>query len=187
MFAMSEGSLIGGGIQIANRTEIASRIRAAVCDLRSAIESRATAHHHRADRLVCMDPSRQIHRRSTVEIKRAARESKRRFVQQARRKNVRFTEAGYLFSQGNINESERIIGGRIRLAVVGCVDGRKRVLVPEYLIEPHSSKVLANPLRWIAERFGNSARRPGGGQKFRSVGHGPQSEQRLDARDGAGS
>jgi len=49
--AMSERHLIGRGKQIAHRSEIASRVRAAVGDLRSPVERCASAHHHGADGL----------------------------------------------------------------------------------------------------------------------------------------
>src|SRR6266404_5136966 len=72
------------------------------------------------------------------------------------------------------------------VAVVSCVNTRQRILLCKVLIKPGSSKIFADMLQRIAECFSNPARRPGRGQKFRSVGHGPQSKQRLNTRDGTG-
>src|SRR5437773_9538635 len=55
------------------------------------------------------------------------------------------------------------------------------------LIKARGAKVFLNLLQGVGKRFGNSAGRPGRGQRLRTVGHGPQSQQRLYARDCAGS
>src|SRR5882672_3094085 len=72
------------------------------------------------------------------------------------------------------------------LAVVSCVNAGQRILLCKVLIKPGSSKIFADMLQRIAECFSNPARRPGRAQKFRSVGHGPQSKQRLNTRGGTG-
>src|SRR5580698_5336827 len=125
--------------------------------------------------------------RSTVEIKGPAGEAESRLIEKAGGKNVGFTQAGHLLSQENVNQSEGVVGRRMCLAIVNRVNARKRILVRESLIEPRGSKVLANVLYGIAKRLGNPARRARGGQDFRPVRHWPQSEQRLDACDSAGS
>ena len=59
--AVRESHVIVVGEQIAHRGQIAAGVRAGGADLRSAVQSRAAANHHRADGLAGY-PSRQIHR-----------------------------------------------------------------------------------------------------------------------------
>ncbi len=85
-----------------------------------------------------------------------------------------FTQAGYLLPQENVGQGKRIASGRVRLAVVHCINGGEGITVRNCLIESHRSEVLANLLRRIGERFGNPARRTCRGQEFRPIRHGPQ-------------
>ncbi len=70
-----------------------------------------------------------------------------------------FTEADYLFAQENVYQGKRIITGRMSFAVVGGINDCERIPVRKDLIDPCGSKIFTNPLVWIAERFGDSARR----------------------------
>src|SRR5882724_1928858 len=126
---MRKLQLIRRSEQVACSTEIASSVRATICDLRSAIERRASPDYNRTDRLAGEDPAGQTHRATAVEIKSSAGEAERRLVEQIGRKDVSLTQADDLLPQENVHQAERIIGWRMSLAVVHCVDAGKRIRV----------------------------------------------------------
>src|SRR5260370_19244576 len=97
-----------------------------------------------------------------------------------------FTQASNLRPQENVDQTVRIVGWRVSFTVVRCVNSRERIPVRKDLVEPGGSKVLANMLHRIRERFGDTARRSRGSQKIRAVGHQPQSQEWRDTCNGAG-
>src|SRR5437016_14194978 len=68
--SVSPRELIGHGVQIANRRQIAPRVRAPVGNLRGPVERRTAAYYDGTHRLPGMDPGRQGDGGSAVEIKR---------------------------------------------------------------------------------------------------------------------
>src|SRR5690348_18211708 len=102
-----------------------------------------------------MNPARQIHSGSAVEIKPSTGKTERRPIEQVGRKNVSFAQAYDLLSQEDIHEAVRIIRGRMSLAVIHRVNAGKRILVGEALIKSCGSEIFANRLQRIAESFSN--------------------------------
>ena len=94
---------------------------------------------------------------------------------------MRLAQAGNLAPKGQIHEAEGIDRRSIGNAIVDGVNGRKRILVGESLIEPRGSEIFTDCLLGIIIGDGDSA------AKFRSVGYGPQLQQRLNAGNGTGS
>ena len=65
------------------------------------------------------------------------------------------------------------------------VDGINRgdgIVVGENLIEPGGSEIFADVLLRAAVGVGDAALRACGGEKFGSIGDGPESQQGLNAR-----
>ena len=120
---MREGDLIGAGEEIANGGQIASRIGAAVGDLRCAVQRGAAADDESADGLIGVNPAGQIDGGAAVEEKCAARKAERGAIDDARRKDVRFGQADYLLPQTSCDEADGIRSRRMRVAVVDGVDG----------------------------------------------------------------
>src|SRR6266576_1118301 len=104
---MGEGDLVGGREQIAHHGEIASSIRAAVGELRCPVERGATADYDGPDRLPRMEPAAghggSWPSDSTIEIESAARESERRLIEKAGRKDMSLAQTGHLFPQENFD------------------------------------------------------------------------------------
>ena len=109
--------LIGGRKQIARRGEIASRVGAAVGELRSAVERGAAANHDGAHRLARMNPAAGTAPSvvSAIKVETPAGKSEGRLVEKVGGKDVRFAQARHLLAQENIDEGERIAGRRMWL------------------------------------------------------------------------
>src|SRR5256885_5417585 len=161
---MGQGKLIADGKEISHRTQVAPSVGAAICNLRCAVQRCAAADDYGANRLSRVNPSRQVHGGSRIEIKGSPRKSKSYLVQKTRRKNVGLTEADYLFTQGNICQGKGIAGRRMSLAIVGGIDGCQRIVVRKYLVESRGSKIFANCLQRVGEGLRYSAWRSGGSQ-----------------------
>src|ERR1700681_1099802 len=154
---MSEGELIAGAEEVADRCQIASGVGAAVGDLRGPVERGAAANNEGADGLIGMNPAGQSDGSSTVEIKSAARKTKCRAVDHARRKHMGLAEAYHLLAQRYIHEADGIARRGVRLAIVSGVHRRKCVVGREYLVETSGSEIFPNVLQRITKGFGNSA------------------------------
>src|SRR6476660_4389942 len=113
MNAPREGHLIGCRVDLANSTEVAAGVGAAVGYLGCAVESGAAANDDGTDRLAIVNPAGELGNGAAVEIEITAREAERGFVEKAWREDVSFTEADDLFAQGDVDERERIACGRM--------------------------------------------------------------------------
>ncbi len=187
--AMGDADLIGGREQVARRREVASRVGAAVGELRCAVQRGAAANHDGANGLARVDPAaRHGGSRpgdSAVEIEAPAGESECRLVEKVGGKDVGFAHARHLLAQENIGEAQRIGRRRIGSAVVHGVNAREGIFIGESLVQARRAKILADMLKGIAECLGDSTVRPRRGEQFRPIGHGPQAQQRLNAGHGS--
>src|ERR1700733_102166 len=113
MPTVSDGNLIGAGEEVADGGEIAARIRAAVGDLRGAVERGASTDDERADGLIGVNPAGKIDGRSAVEEKCSARETECGAIDHARRKDVRLGQADHLFAQASCDEADGIRSRRM--------------------------------------------------------------------------
>src|SRR5207302_7331760 len=77
--SVSPRELIGHGVQIANRRQIAPRVRAPVGNLRGPVDRRTAAYYDGTHRLPGMDPGRAGAGGSDGDMKRFATEAQSRF------------------------------------------------------------------------------------------------------------
>src|SRR5258707_12189636 len=72
----------------------------------------------------------------------------------------------------------------MRVAVVRGINGGKRIVRGEILVDPSGAKILADVLDRIAESFRDAALGAIGIEEFRAIGDWPKSEKWLNARHG---
>src|ERR1700681_3070964 len=156
---MSEGELIAGAEEVADRCQIASGVGAAVGDLRGPVERGAAANNEGADGLIGMNPAGQSDSCSTVEIKSPARKTKCRAVDHTWRKDMSLADAYHLLAQRYIHEADGIARRGVRLAIVNGINSRKGVVGRKYLVETSGSEIFPNALQGITKGFGNPAGR----------------------------
>src|ERR1700676_2992171 len=146
---MSEGELIAGAEEVADRCQIASGVGAAVGDLRGPVERGAAANNEGADGLIGMNPAGQSDGSSTVEIKSAARKTKCRAVDHARRRHMGLADAYHVLAQRYIHEAHGIGRRGARLAIVTGISSRKGVVGRKCLVETSGCEIFPNALQGI--------------------------------------
>src|SRR5579862_1293514 len=152
--------------QIAHCSQIAASVCARQADLRRAIQSRSTTDHERAYRLA-FDPAWKIDRCFSSEEVSATRKAKAKCIQNARRENMLLLHAQYLLTQACVYRAQWVDCRGCCGTVVNRIDGKRRILRGDVVIQPRRSKIFADALQWMIERFGNAA------SEFRSILHRP--------------
>ena len=178
--ATVDRELVAQGEQITVRAKITVSIRSGECDLRRRVESGAAADGNGTDRPALHKP-RQINRGVPVEDVSSAREAQRDLVEDPGGEDVRFTEARHLIPHSQVHQAERVGRGRVSRTVVNRIHPGEHVLVGKVMVKPGGSEVFVNTLQRIVVGDRNSA------TEIRSIRYGPERQQRLNARDGAGS
>ena len=92
---------------------------------------------------------------------------------------MRFADARHLLSKRQNVQTERVGCRRIREAIINRINAGERVLARKHLIHTRRSKVFANMLQWMAERFRDPRRKSRSRQNL-GVGRRPESEERKD-------
>ncbi len=96
-------------------------------------------------------------RRVPGEEKAGARVAKARRVEQRRRKYVLLLNAGHLLAQALVNQTQRILRGRVGGAVVHGVDAKEQIVRCKIVVETRGAEVFADLLLRMAEGFRNAA------------------------------
>ena len=95
---------------------------------------------------------------------------------------MRFAETHYLLAQIHVRVRKRIACRRKGGTVVDGVYRREIVARTERLVHAYRPEIFANVLERVAERFGDAAWSAGRREDFCPIRHGPESQQRVNAR-----
>ena len=174
------------GVEIAGDGIVGADVGARSCNLRSSVRGSGAGDHdgpYRATGVEARDGRPAQWGRRSKKIEGGSGVAKTQSVEQARGENVLLLDAGNLFAQGFVDQGERVLSRRMCGRIVHRVNGEEEVVGRDVGVETSGAECLANMLRGIGEGSCNTGRKSGRRvQKLRSVGNGPESEQRSDRR-----